>query len=134
MTRGALVVGLASCALVVGACSRAPKPSAAIETTETGKASYYGSEFEGRRTASGARYEGDELTAAHRSLPFGTRVRVVNLENDKDVEVLINDRGPHVKGRIVDLSYRAAREIDMIKAGVVRVRLEVLAAPGGHGR
>jgi rare lipoprotein A len=134
MTRGTLVVLLSSCALVVGACSHAPKPSGGIETTETGKASYYGSEFEGRRTASGERYEADELTAAHNTLPFGTRIRVVNLENDKDVEVVINDRGPHKKGRIVDLSYRAAREIDMIRAGVVRVRLEVLAAPRGNAR
>ena len=134
MTRGALVVGLASCALVIGACSHAPKPSGAIESSETGKASYYGDEFEGRRTASGARYEGDELTAAHRTLPFGTRVRVVNLENDKKVEVVINDRGPHKKGRIVDLSRRAADELDMIRAGVVRVRLDVLAAPRGNGR
>jgi rare lipoprotein A len=132
MTRGALVAALASCALVVGACSHAPRPSGAIESSETGQASYYGDEFEGRRTASGERYELDHLTAAHRTLPFGTRVRVTNLENDKDVEVVINDRGPHKKGRIVDLSRRAAHEIDMIKAGVARVRLDVLAAPHGN--
>ena len=134
MTRGALLVGLASCALVVGACSHAPRPKAGIETTETGNASYYGDEFDGRQTASGARYEHDQLTAAHRTLPFGTRVRVTNLENDKDVEVVINDRGPHKKGRIIDLSRHAAHELDMIRAGVVRVRLDVLAAPRGNGR
>jgi rare lipoprotein A len=95
--------------------------------SQRGMASYYGSEFEGRRTASGDRYRGAQLTAAHRTLPFGTRVRVTNLANGKSVEVVINDRGPHVKGRIVDLSKRAAREIDMVRAGLARVRLEVLA-------
>ena len=134
MTRRALVLGLVSCALVVGACSHAPRPKAGIESTETGNASYYGDEFDGRQTASGERYDKDELTAAHRTLPFGTRVRVVNLENDKEVEVVINDRGPHKKGRIVDVSRRAADELDMIRSGVVRVRLDVLAAPHGNAR
>lgn len=123
------------CVLVVAAgCSRMPRPEGMPQSYETGKASYYGKEFEGRKTASGERYDGDELTAAHRTLPFGTRVRVVNLTNDKSVEVVINDRGPHAKGRIVDLSRKAAKEIDMIGAGVVRVRLEVLAAPNGDAR
>jgi len=128
MTRGALVVGLASCALVVGACSHAPRLSGDIESTETGKASFYGDEFEGRRTASGARYDHDQLTAAHRTLPFGTRVRVVNLENDKEVEVVINDRGPHKKGRIIDLSHEAAETIDLVDAGLAKVRVERVAA------
>ena len=128
MTRGALVVALASCALVVGACSHAPRPSGAIESSETGKASYYGDEFEGRRTASGERYAHDQLTAAHRTLPFGTRVRVVNLENDKEVEVVINDRGPHKKGRIIDLSHEAAETIDLVDAGLAKVRVERVAA------
>ena len=113
--------------LVVTGCSKMPRPEALPQSYETGKASYYGAEFEGRKTASGERYDGDELTAAHRTLPFGTRIRVVNLTNDKSVEVVVNDRGPHAKGRIVDLSRKAAKEIDMIGAGVVRVRLEVLA-------
>ena len=126
---------VAACVLlVVAGCSRIPRPEALPHSYETGKASYYGKEFEGRKTASGERYDGDELTAAHRTLPFGTRVRVVNLTNDKSVEVVINDRGPHAKGRIVDLSRKAAKEIDMIGAGVVRVRLEVLAAPKGDAR
>ena len=86
-------------------------------------------EFEGRRTASGERYDGEELTAAHRTLPFGTRVRVVNLANDRAVEVVINDRGPHKKGRIVDLSHRAAELIGLLRVGVARVRLEVIASP-----
>ncbi len=94
---------------------------------QKGMASYYGSKFEGRKTASGERYRGDEMTAAHRTLPFGTRVRVTNLANGKSVEVVVNDRGPFAKGRIVDLSRKAAKEIDMLSAGVVQVKLEVLA-------
>ena len=126
---------VAACALlVVAGCSRMPRPEALPLSYETGKASYYGKEFEGRKTASGERYDGDELTAAHRTLPFGTRVRVVNLTNDKSVEVVINDRGPHKKGRIVDLSRKAAKELDMIADGVVRVRLEVLATPKEDAR
>ena len=119
----------ASLLLVTAGCSHMPKPDGLVDSYETGRASYYGDEFEGRKTASGERYDGDLLTAAHRTLPFGTRVRVVNLSNDKSVEVVINDRGPHTKNRIVDLSHRAAKELGMLADGVVRVRLEVLAAP-----
>ncbi len=90
---------------------------------ETGLASYYGSEFQGRRTANGEVYDENKLTAAHRTLPFGTRVRVTNLTNGKSVVVRINDRGPFRGGRIIDLSRRAAREIDSIREGVVRVRV-----------
>ncbi len=96
---------------------------------EVGVASYYAAKFEGRRTASGERYRGGELTAAHRTLPFGTRVRVTHLASGRSVEVVINDRGPHKKGRIVDLSRRAAEAIGLLRAGVARVRLEVLAPP-----
>ena len=94
--------------------------------TEHGRASYYGNEFEGRRTASGDRYDGDALTAAHRTLPFGTRVRVTNLDNGRSVEVVINDRGPHRKGRVIDLSHRAAEELGMVRAGTARVAVEVV--------
>jgi rare lipoprotein A len=123
-----------ACLLIASGCSQMPRPEALPQSYETGKASYYGSEFEGRKTASGERYDGKALTAAHRTLPFGTRVRVVNLGNERSVEVVINDRGPHVKGRIVDLSRKAAKEIDMIGAGVAHVRIEVLAAPAGDAR
>jgi rare lipoprotein A len=91
-----------------------------------GRASFYGAEFVGRRTASGERYDADALTAAHRTLPFGTRVRVTNLQNGRSVEVVINDRGPHRKGRVIDLSRRAAEALDMVSAGTVRVVVEVL--------
>lgn len=91
-----------------------------------GKASYYADKFHGRSTASGEKYDKRKLTAAHRNLPFGTRVRVRNLKNNRSVIVRINDRGPFVKGRIVDLSRAAAERIDMVRDGVVSVKVEVL--------
>ncbi len=94
---------------------------------QEGIASYYASSFQGRKTASGERYDEGALTAAHRTLPFGTRVRVTRLENGRSVEVRVNDRGPWREGRIVDLSRRAAEAIGLIGAGIARVRLEVLA-------
>jgi rare lipoprotein A len=89
-----------------------------------GMASYYGKEFHGRKTASGEIFDMHKLTAAHKTLPFGTRVRVTNLENGRSVTVRINDRGPFKKGRIIDLSFEAARQIGM--AGTAKVRLAVL--------
>lgn len=96
-------------------------PSAAV-----GMASYYGNEFAGRRTANGEVYSSKGLTAAHRSLPFGTKVRVTNLANGRKVVVRINDRGPFRKGRIIDVSYAAARELGLIAPGVARVRIDIL--------
>ncbi|MFI8745388.1 septal ring lytic transglycosylase RlpA family protein [Pseudomonas sp. NPDC077186] len=94
--------------------------------TETGKASYYGDRHHGRKTASGERFDQHALTAAHRSLPFGTRVRVTNLSNERSVVVRINDRGPFVRGRIIDVSRAAAERLGMLRAGVVPVRVEQL--------
>jgi rare lipoprotein A len=94
-----------------------------------GQASWYGKPFHGRRTASGERYDMHARTAAHRKLPFGTRVRVTNLENGKETVVRINDRGPFVQGRVIDLSFGAASQIQMVQAGVVKVRLEILGGP-----
>jgi len=91
---------------------------------KTGMASYYADKFEGRKTASGEIYKHSKLTAAHRTLPFGTKLKITNLKNGKSVIVRVNDRGPFVKGRIVDLSKRAAMQIDLIKAGVAKVRVE----------
>jgi rare lipoprotein A len=99
---------------------------AEIVTVMYGKASYYADKFEGRATSSGETFRNSGLTAAHKSLPFGTLVRVTNLENNKQVVVKINDRGPFVAGRVIDLSKKAAEEIDMIRQGVVEVKLEVL--------
>ncbi len=93
---------------------------------EAGYASWYGEKFHGRSTASGEIFDMNAYTAAHRSLPFGTRVRVTNEDNGRSVLVRINDRGPWVEGRIIDLSYAAAKQLGMLEAGVVRVRLEVL--------
>jgi rare lipoprotein A len=90
---------------------------------QMGMASWYG----GRLTASGERYHSGDLTAAHRQLPFGTFVRVTNLRNNRSAIVRINDRGPYAKGRIIDLSKRAAVDLAMIDAGTARVRLEVLS-------
>lgn len=87
-----------------------------------GSASYY----RDTRTASGERYNSRAFTAAHRTLKFGTKVRVINLKNKKSVTVRINDRGPFIKGRIIDLSLAAAKEIGMIKSGVVKVKIEIL--------
>ena len=97
------------------------------EAIQTGEASWYGPGFHGRQTANGERYNQNQLTAAHRTLEFGTMVRVVNLDNGKSVVVRINDRGPYARGRIIDLSRAAAREIDMIQSGVANVRLERLS-------
>ena len=93
---------------------------------QTGTASWYGPGFHGNRTSSGEVYDQYELTAAHQTLPLGTRVAVTNLQNGKAVEVRINDRGPFAKGRTIDLSYAAARTLGMIGPGTVPVRIEVL--------
>jgi len=109
--------------------ARLPAPPARIGSTETGIASWYGVPYDGRPTASGEVFDMEKLTAAHRDLPFQTWVEVTNLSNGKQVNVRITDRGPFVHGRVIDLSMAAAREIDMVRAGVVRVRLKVIAPP-----
>ncbi len=94
-----------------------------------GKASFYANKFEGRTTASGEKYWHSKLTAAHRTLPFNTRIRVTNLSNNQTVVVRVNDRGPFVKDRVIDLSKSAAQKLDFIKDGVCNVKLEVLDKP-----
>ena len=98
------------------------------EETEIGggMASYYGNELAGNRTASGERFNPSQLTAAHRSLPFGSRVRVTNTANGDSVIVRINDRGPFSHGRVIDVSHSAAREIGMHRSGTARVKLALL--------
>jgi len=100
------------------------------QAEEYGMASYYGNEFDGGATASGEAYDKNKLTAAHKTLPMGTKVRVTRLDNKKSVVVRINDRGPYLKGRIIDLSGRAATSLDMIIAGEAEVKLEVLGKGG----
>jgi rare lipoprotein A len=90
---------------------------------ETGKASYYADKFQGRTTANGETFRQRKRTAAHKTLPFGTKVKVRNLTNNKTVKVRINDRGPFVAGRIIDLSKKAARKLSMVNAGVTEVEI-----------
>jgi rare lipoprotein A len=107
-----------------------PAPAREIHTiqkTYYGVASWYGREHHGRKTASGERFNMYDHTAAHRSLPFGTMVRVTNLRNNRQTVVRINDRGPFVRGRDIDLSYAAARDLQMLGTGLDRVRIEVLS-------
>ncbi len=99
--------------------------------TTLGKASYYASEFQGQRTASGESFSPQEFTCAHRTYPFGTLLLVRNLDNGREVIVRVNDRGPFVKGRIVDLSYEAAKELDMIRKGVCNVEVSVIGDDSG---
>jgi rare lipoprotein A len=92
-------------------------------TTRKGLASYYADSYEGKTTANGEVYRQNKITAAHKTLPFGTKVEVTNLSNNKSVVVRINDRGPFVRGRIIDLTKAAAKEIEMVGAGVTKVKI-----------
>lgn len=100
---------------------------------QEGKASYYADKFEGKPTASGEKYKHSKLTAAHKTLPFGTFVKVTSVSNGKSVEVRINDRGPFVEGRVIDLSRSAAEKIDLIHVGIADVKIEVIDAGDGKG-
>ena len=97
---------------------------------QKGKASFYSKRFHGKKTSCGERYQNDKLTAAHISLPMNTMVEVTNLSNNQSVVVRINDRGPHGKGRIIDLAYAAAKTLGMVKSGVANVAIRVV----GHNR
>lgn len=99
-------------------------PAISFAQSAQGKASFYASRFHGRKMASGEIYHRDSLTCAHRTLPFGTKLRVINLENGKEVVVTVQDRGPHIRGRIIDLSKQAAHEIGMIGDGIVDVQIK----------
>ena len=123
--QGTALVILALVLLLAGCSTRPPFVHKPVYET-VGMASYYARKFQGRRTASGERYDMHALTAAHPDLAFGTRVEVTNLANGRRVEVRINDRGPFTKGRIIDLSYAAARQIGMLRKGVARVHVRAL--------
>jgi rare lipoprotein A len=107
---------------------RVPEP-VTTRLSQTGIASWYGPGFHGKATASGETYNQNDFTAAHQTLPLGTRVMVTNLENGNSTEVLINDRGPFAKGRIIDLSHSAAHMLNMIGPGTAPVRVDVLDSP-----
>jgi rare lipoprotein A len=100
-----------------------------ISAQEKGEASWYGGKFQGRQTANGEKFDTNMLTAAHKTLPFNTIVEVKNLENNKIVHVRINDRGPFVEGRIIDLSRAAASKLDMVGAGVSKVEVRIIEDP-----
>ena len=100
--------------------------SSAFAQVQTGKASFYADKFEGIQTASGEKYRHKKLTAAHKTLPFGTRIKVTNLANNKSVEVVVNDRGPYVDGRVVDVSKAAAEELGFLNQGLADVSVEVV--------
>ena len=126
--RGIILVAALMLATGLGACSSQSRPAG------SGLASYYADRYHGRPTASGETFDTSKMTAAHRTLAFGTMVRVTNVENGKSVVVRINDRGPFVPGRVIDLSPAAARRIEMTTAGVVPVKLEVLGGEGAVSR
>ncbi len=106
--------------------------SGKVLLTLEGVASYYAGDFHGKRTSNGETYDMNALTAAHRTFPFGTKVRVTNLENNRSVIIRVNDRGPFKEGRIMDLSLGAARALDLVQTGTGRVRLEVLEWGNGQ--
>ncbi len=107
----------------------APAPAAPAAGTEQGKLAWYGSKFAGRKTASGQRYDPNALTMAHKTLPFGTRVKVTNMANKRSVEVYVNDRGPTQADRIGDVSFAAAKRLGMVRAGIIDAEVTVVAAP-----
>jgi rare lipoprotein A len=121
------VLALTLSLLLAAGCATAPmRPGPATTGVEVGVASYYAGEHHHRRTAQGGRFDPHELTAAHRTLPFGTHVRVTNLDNGHSTVVTITDRGPFRRGRIIDVSKRAARVLGFVREGTARVRLEVV--------
>lgn len=123
---------LLACGVAVSACTVLPKGQADLDVSmkERGIASWYGEDFHGWLTANGEIYDMEALTAAHRTLPLGTRVLVTNVENGKQVHVRINDRGPYLYGRVLDLSLAGARELDMVETGVAAVQIEVVGDQG----
>lgn len=142
-SRRSQLATLLSCGLVLAACAPSvarseSTPTAFVMerevpafTVQEGRASWYGAEFAGRRTANGETYDPSQLTAAHPELPFDTLVRVHNLDNGRSVVVRVNDRGPFKRGRVIDVSRAAAESLGMLRAGTANVRLEVLSHPGG---
>lgn len=136
--RGPVHAGFALLAILIASASgcgrhparaHVPVAPARIGTTESGVASWYGIPYHGRRAASGEVFDMNAPTAAHRKLPFQTWVEVTNLSNGRSTEVRINDRGPFARGRIIDLSQAAARDIDMLRPGTARVRVRVIDPP-----
>jgi rare lipoprotein A len=122
-----LALVVAAVLTLLSGCAHYQRPS--LGYTETGTASWYGEDFHGKPTASGETYNMYGVTAAHKTIPLGCKVRVTNLENGRSVIVPINDRGPFVGDRIIDMSYGAAQQLGMVDCGLARVRVEVLEMP-----
>ena len=130
----ALITGLFSCASAIRYSSKQGQTSSEqtdtkqqeVGFTQTGYASYYADKFEGKATASGEIFSQKKLTAAHKTLSFGTKLKVTNLQNGKTVLVTVNDRGPFVEDRIIDLSKAAAEQLGMLGNGVIKVRIETI--------
>ena len=112
----------------VPSATSAPAAAPAAGATESGKVAWYGKKFAGRRTASGETYNPEAMTMAHKTLPFGTRVKVTNPQNKKSVTLRVNDRGPTQADRVGDVSLAAARQLGMLRAGVIDAELEVVGA------
>ena len=124
---GAAVVALALLLCAPGSGSRSASVADVVSAwTQSGRVSWYGPGFHGRRTASGEIFNTNALTMAHRSLPLGSRVRVTNLANGRSIVLRVNDRGPYVRGRVADLSHAAASKLGFLHDGVVRARIELL--------
>ncbi|HET8790711.1 MAG TPA: septal ring lytic transglycosylase RlpA family protein [Modicisalibacter sp.] len=127
--RSAIAILAITIAGLLAGCAGTPSaPSSAALSSfdQRGQASYYSNAYQGELTANGERYDRNAMTAAHKSLPFGTRVQVTNLDNGREVFVRINDRGPFTSGRIIDLSYQAAERLGMIRSGTAPVAVEVV--------
>jgi len=127
------IILFAALALLLNSCAPYQAHKGSVYHKQRGNASWYGPGFAGRKTANGERFNPSQLTAAHKTLPFNTTVKVTNLENDKSVVVRINDRGPYAGRRIIDLSKAAAKKIDLIGKGVAMVEIETVG-PGAPDR
>jgi rare lipoprotein A len=123
-----VVFAQASAPAAASAPASAAAPAAATSAAETGKIAWYGRKFSGRKTASGEAFNPEALTMAHKTLPFGTRVKITNPKNNKSVVVRVNDRGPTQADRIGDVSYAAARKLGMLKPGVIEAELVVVGS------
>lgn len=125
-----LVVSVALAAALLAVPAPGPQPPSQADEapawTQNGEVSWYGPGFHGRRTANGEIFDTNEMTMAHRSLAFGSRVRVTNLDNGRSIFVRVNDRGPYVRGRIADLSHAAASQLGFVEDGVVHARIELI--------
>jgi len=134
-----LIMGCAVAGLIALSAKTEARSSASIqpprasttpkEEPETGIASWYGEEFQGNQTANGETYDLNGLTAAHPTLPFGTTIRVTNLRNNKNLVLRVNDRGPHLGRRLLDVSWAAAGRLGFVHSGTTRVRVEVVSYP-----